>query len=161
MLANVPRNGRFLYSAVNRFPPDQVMAFFEALGVPLKTERGEPGFSLFRPGRRRDRRPVSMRLKRAGIPQDQDRAVGLQVEDGRVTGVVLTAGDPPGRGRDPGHRRPFLSRHRLHRGRLPAWRESVGHTIVAAQGLPGAPGRGGGDLRPDAGAFPEKRDPHA
>ena len=40
VLANVPRNGRFLYSAVNRFPPDQVMAYFEALGVPLKTERG-------------------------------------------------------------------------------------------------------------------------
>ncbi|MFR6380723.1 MAG: hypothetical protein ACLUNZ_14005 [Evtepia sp.] len=33
-LANVPRHGRFLYSAVNRFPPDQVMAYFEALGVP-------------------------------------------------------------------------------------------------------------------------------
>mgnify|MGYP000388109732 CR=1 FL=1 len=31
---------RFLYSAVTRFPPAAVMEYFEALGVPLKTERG-------------------------------------------------------------------------------------------------------------------------
>lgn len=89
VLANVPRNGRFLYSAVNRFPPDQVMAYFEALGVPLKTERGGRVFPCS------DRAAdvidaLFYALKRAGIPQKQDRAVGLQVEDGRVTGVVLT-----------------------------------------------------------------------
>ena len=82
VLANVPRNGRFLYSAVNRFPPDQVMAYFEALGVPLKTERGGRVFPCS------DRAAdvidaLFYALKRAGIPQKQDRAVGLQVEDGR------------------------------------------------------------------------------
>ena len=40
VLSNVPRNGRFLYSAVTRFPPSAVMEYFEKLGVPLKTERG-------------------------------------------------------------------------------------------------------------------------
>ena len=40
VLEHVPRNGRFLYSAVTRFPPGAVMAYFEELGVPLKTERG-------------------------------------------------------------------------------------------------------------------------
>ena len=40
VLDHVPRNGRFLYSAVTRFPPAAVMAYFEKLGVPLKTERG-------------------------------------------------------------------------------------------------------------------------
>ena len=40
VLQNVPRNGRFLYSAMNAFPPERAMAFFEALGCPLKTERG-------------------------------------------------------------------------------------------------------------------------
>ena len=89
VLANVPRNGRFLYSAVNRFPPDQVMAYFEALGVPLKTERGGRVFPCS------DRAAdvidaLFYALKRAGIPQKRDRAVGLQVEDGRVTSVVLT-----------------------------------------------------------------------
>lgn len=40
VLRHVPRNGRFLYSAVTRFPPAAVMEYFETLGVPLKTERG-------------------------------------------------------------------------------------------------------------------------
>ena len=34
-LANIPRNGRFLTSALTRFPPEAVMAYFENLGVPL------------------------------------------------------------------------------------------------------------------------------
>ena len=40
LLASIPRNGKFLYSALSRFSPQAVMAFFEELGVPLKTERG-------------------------------------------------------------------------------------------------------------------------
>lgn len=43
-IANVPVNGRFLYSAASHFPPEDVMAFFETLGVPLKTERGNRVF---------------------------------------------------------------------------------------------------------------------
>ena len=39
-LRSVPRNGRFLYSAYSQFTSADVMAFFEELGVPLKTERG-------------------------------------------------------------------------------------------------------------------------
>lgn len=37
---NVITNPRFLYSAISRFSPADTMAFFEGLGVPLKTERG-------------------------------------------------------------------------------------------------------------------------
>lgn len=37
---HIPTNARFLYGAVHRFAPSDTMAFFEALGVPLKTERG-------------------------------------------------------------------------------------------------------------------------
>ena len=39
-MQNIPGDGRFLYSALSRFSPQDVMAFFEANGVPLKTERG-------------------------------------------------------------------------------------------------------------------------
>ncbi len=39
-IKNVTANGKFLYSAINRFPPEDTMEFFESLGVPLKTERG-------------------------------------------------------------------------------------------------------------------------
>ena len=46
VLKNVNRNARFLNSAVRAFPPEEVMAFFEGLGVPLKTERGNRVFPV-------------------------------------------------------------------------------------------------------------------
>lgn len=45
-MANVPQNSRFLYSSINDFPPNQVMDFFEELGVDLKTERGNRVFPV-------------------------------------------------------------------------------------------------------------------
>lgn len=44
VLQNIPRNGRFLYSAVESFSPAGIMAFFESHGCPLKTERGNRVF---------------------------------------------------------------------------------------------------------------------
>lgn len=46
VLQNVPRNGRFLYSAMAAFPPKAVMEFFEKNGCPLKTERGNRVFPV-------------------------------------------------------------------------------------------------------------------
>ena len=43
-LANVPQNPRFLYSALGAFGVQDIMAFFEEQGVPLKTERGNRVF---------------------------------------------------------------------------------------------------------------------
>ena len=44
VLANVPRNGRFLYSAMNAYPPEKIQRFFEENGCPLKIERGNRVF---------------------------------------------------------------------------------------------------------------------
>ncbi len=46
VLQNVPRNGRFLYSALESCPPAQVIDFFERHGCPLKTERGNRVFPV-------------------------------------------------------------------------------------------------------------------
>ena len=35
VLQNVPRNGRFLFSAMAAFPPEKVMHYFESNGCPL------------------------------------------------------------------------------------------------------------------------------
>ena len=43
-IQNVPVNARFLYSAVNRFSPSDAYAFFESIGIPLKTERGNRSY---------------------------------------------------------------------------------------------------------------------
>ena len=40
LLDNITKNPRFLYSALSTFTPEDAMAMFENLGVPLKTERG-------------------------------------------------------------------------------------------------------------------------
>ena len=36
VLKNVPTNSRFLYSVMDRFPPEKTMAVFEEMGVPLQ-----------------------------------------------------------------------------------------------------------------------------
>lgn len=46
VLQNIPRNGRFLYSALENCPPDYIMDFFERNGCPLKTERGNRVFPV-------------------------------------------------------------------------------------------------------------------
>lgn len=44
LFANVPRNAKFLYSAIYAFDNHQVMQFFEKNGLKLKTERGNRVF---------------------------------------------------------------------------------------------------------------------
>lgn len=45
-IRNVPVNGRFLYSALNGFTPQDAFDFFEQLGLQLKTERGNRVFPM-------------------------------------------------------------------------------------------------------------------
>lgn len=46
LMESVTRNPRFLYSAFNSFSASDTVAFFESLGVPLKTERGNRVFPI-------------------------------------------------------------------------------------------------------------------
>lgn len=86
LLANVPRNGKFLYSAFARFDGRDAMAFFEGLGVPLKTERGNRVFPVS------DRSfdisgALERRLRKLHVTIVRDRAVALETKNGAVTGV--------------------------------------------------------------------------
>ena len=94
LLANVPKNGKFLYSAFSRFDGRDAMAFFEKLGVPLKTERGNRVFpvsdSAFDISAALERR-----LKALHVSIVRDRAVGLDLADGSVTGVTGEKGTYP------------------------------------------------------------------
>ena len=91
VIASFPTGGKFLTSALYGFTPQDVMAQFEAWGVPLKVERGNRVF------------PVSDRasdivdaLRRAmrdsGVTVRQGRVTGLTVSDGAVTGAVTEDG---------------------------------------------------------------------
>ena len=46
VIAAVPRNPKFLYSALTAFSPADTIAFFEGIGVKLKTERGRRVFPV-------------------------------------------------------------------------------------------------------------------
>ena len=46
ILQNIPRNGRFLYSAMTEFPPARIISYFEEAGCQLKTERGNRVFPV-------------------------------------------------------------------------------------------------------------------
>jgi predicted Rossmann fold flavoprotein len=91
-LTNVMTNPRFLYAALNRFSTADTKDFFEAQGVPLKTERGRRVF------------PVSDRAadivsaladacREAGVRVVYERVKSLWIEDGALAGVVTSAGE--------------------------------------------------------------------
>lgn len=86
LLANIPGNGRFLYSALTRFTPQDTMAFFRELGVPLKVERGNRVFpvsdSAFDITNALERE-----LKRRRVRWARDRALHIKTENGAVTAV--------------------------------------------------------------------------
>ena len=45
-MQNVPVNNKFLYSAINNFPPYDIIDFFESQGMKTKTERGNRVFPV-------------------------------------------------------------------------------------------------------------------
>lgn len=94
LLANIPCNGKFLYSALSRFNAQDTMAFFEDLGVPLKTERGNRVFPVS------DRAfdvsaALERRLNKLRVRVVRDRAENLEMKDGAVCGVAGEQGHYP------------------------------------------------------------------
>ena len=77
ILRNIPRNGRFLYSAMTEFPPKRIMEFLESAGCELKTERGNRVF------------PVSDRSQSVlDALQGQMRSRGVTVRTARVKKII-------------------------------------------------------------------------
>lgn len=88
---NIPTNPKFLFSAYSRFSSQDCMDFFERLGVPLKTERGNRVF------------PVSDKAedivaalvqacKDYGVDTVFKRAEEIIIEDGSAKGVKCFGG---------------------------------------------------------------------
>ena len=81
-LQNVPTNPRFLYAALSAFDTQDTKAYFEALGVPLKVERGKRVF------------PVSD--KAADVVEAlvrHIRELDVQIEYGRVSAILTEETD--------------------------------------------------------------------
>ncbi len=90
-LSHIPRNAKFLTSVLTQFPPEEVMAFFESLGVPLKVERGNRVFP--RSDSAADVIDALLRaLRKAGVSIVQERAEALVLEAGDLRGVKGESG---------------------------------------------------------------------
>ncbi len=86
VIANTPTNSRFLYSALNRFSPQDTMDFFEANGVPLKTERGNRVFPVS--DKAEDIVDTLFKVsKQAGCKIINEKAEDIIIENHSITGV--------------------------------------------------------------------------
>ena len=132
VLKNVPRNGRFLYSALNACPPGKMMDFFATAGCELKTERGNRVFPVS------DRsqsvlEALQREMRRAGVEIRTDRVKEILTKDGAVSGVR-------GQNATYGCQWVILATGGLSypttgsTGDGYAMAEQLGHTIVPAQG---------------------------
>ena len=91
VLANIPGDGRFLYSALTAFPPERVMRFFEERGLPLKTERGKRVFP--QSDRANDVADLLQRLcQNSGVRILHDEVKGISLQNGKVRGVKTDSG---------------------------------------------------------------------
>ena len=86
ILQNIPRNGRFLYSAMNAFPPDKIKEFFEEYSCALKTERGNRVFPVS------DRsqsvlEALQKAMRRYHVDVRTARVKGILTDNGAVSGV--------------------------------------------------------------------------
>ncbi len=91
VLQNTPRNGRFLYSAMDACPPQRIIDFFQENSCPLKVERGSRVFPVT------DRAAsvldcLKAQLKRQGVTVKYSAVKGILTTAGAVSGVKTTDG---------------------------------------------------------------------
>lgn len=89
VLQNIPRNGRFLFSAMENFPPSSIMDFLESHGCKLKVERGKRVFPVT------DKSSSVLEclrnvMHRSGVEIMTARAQEILTDENGVTGVRIS-----------------------------------------------------------------------
>ena len=91
-LAQVPRNPRFLYSALNFFSPQDMMSLLEENGCPVTVQRGKRVFPSSEKASDVTKALASL-LRKLNVRICLNSAVReLKAENGRITGAVLADG---------------------------------------------------------------------
>ena len=132
VLHNTPRNRRFLYSALDAFPPEKIMSFFEKNGCALKTERGNRVFPVSDKSQsileclQKELRRCQVTVKTARVRQiltEEDRVNGVKTQNETILSkwVILATG---------GASYPTTG----STGDGYAMAEALGHTVIAPQG---------------------------
>ena len=132
VLQNTPRNGKFLFSAMNTFPPEKAIAFFEEKGCALKTERGNRVFPVTDKSQsvldclQKELRRQQVTVKTARVREiltENGKAVGVRTQDEtiRSSWVILATGGAS-----------YPTTGSTGDGYTMA--EALGHTVVTPQG---------------------------
>lgn len=87
LMRNIPNGGRFLYSAFAACSPQDVMDFFENLGVKLKVERGNRVFPVSDQAAE-IAEALRHEMQRLGVEIVHDRVTGLVIEESACKGVL-------------------------------------------------------------------------
>lgn len=86
-MKNITTNGKFLFSAINRFSCRDTMDFFESLGVKLKVERGNRVYPCSEKAV-----DIVLAMKKfvldAKVSIINERVRSIKAENGRVSGIV-------------------------------------------------------------------------
>ena len=93
LIAGIPGNGKFLYSAFSRFDSYDLREFFRELGVESKTERGKRVFPASGISKDVLRALVTYITRSGARLQLNSRVHKVVVSDKRVQGVVFTTGN--------------------------------------------------------------------
>ena len=132
VLQNTPRNGKFLFSAMNTFPPEKAIAFFEEKGCALKTERGNRVFPVTDKSQsvldclQKELRRQQVTVKTARVREiltENGKAVGVRTQNEtiRSSWVILATGGAS-----------YPTTGSTGDGYTMA--EALGHTVVTPQG---------------------------
>ncbi|MDE5583489.1 MAG: NAD(P)/FAD-dependent oxidoreductase [Ruminococcus sp.] len=87
-MKNIPVNNRFMYSAFNAFDAYGTMDFFESLGVPLKTERGNRVFPTS-DNANDIADALEKEMKKCGVRIVRKKVTGIITEDNICKGVKV------------------------------------------------------------------------
>ena len=87
VLQNTPRNPRFLYSAMDNFPPHKIMELLQELGCPLKTERGNRVFPVSDKSQS-VLEALKAALRRYAVTVRTLRATAIETAEGAVCAVL-------------------------------------------------------------------------
>ena len=132
VMQNIPRNGRFLFSALENFPPEEIESFFENAGCALKVERGNRVFPVSDKSQsvldalKNEMRKTHVTMKTARVRSlliENDRIAGVQTDAENIYAnwVILATGGlsyPTTGSTGDGYR----------------MAEEVGHTVTALEG---------------------------
>ncbi|WP_099206001.1 NAD(P)/FAD-dependent oxidoreductase [Scatolibacter rhodanostii] len=91
VIASVPKNGKFLFSALNQFDSSETMHFFENLGVKLKVERGRRVFPVS-DSANEVADALEKFAQQNGVEIHRDTVQSLRVENGAIVGVKTQSG---------------------------------------------------------------------